>query len=273
VTRFFPTDLPLELIYEIYMAYTLTGLMQKIVHMIRPREKTAGATDRCLHTTSSRLFECFAGGISKEESFKQVVQDFLTIDIKSDPLFQVGIVGDLYVRDNETFNQDLIRHCEKAGAEVITVPFLDTLNLLKKKHFQIQWEDGRYIHLLRDKVVYNMLTIFWRKLNAIAEPILNVRSCGADCAPLDYLQKHFFSIRHGGETSENLLKVYFMSDNYPELKLIINVNPIFCCPGLISEAIYKKVEKEIGISIVSITYDGTQEDKNKVLNPYLYFLK
>jgi transposase len=41
---------------------------------------------------------------------------------------------------------------------------------------------------------------------------------------------------------------------------------------LISEAIYKKVEKEIGIPIVSITYDGTQADKNRVLNPYLYFL-
>jgi hypothetical protein len=57
------------------------------------------------------------------------------------------------------------------------------------------------------------------------------------------------------------------------LKLIINVYPIFCCPGLISEAIYKKVEKEIGLSIVSIAYDGTQADKNKVLNPYLHFLK
>jgi hypothetical protein len=42
---------------------------------------------------------------------------------------------------------------------------------------------------------------------------------------------------------------------------------------LISEAIYKNVEKEIGIPIVSITYDGTQADKNKVVNPYLYFLQ
>ena len=62
-------------------------------------------------------------------------------------------------------------------------------------------------------------------------------------------------------------------EKYPDLKLIINVYPIFCCPGLLSEAIYKKVEKEIGIPIVSITYDGTQADKNKVLNPYLYFLR
>ncbi|MGA1841014.1 MAG: acyl-CoA dehydratase activase [bacterium] len=273
VTRFLPTDLPLVLIYEIYMAYALAGLVQKITHKIRPREKTAGIADRYFYMASERLFECFAAGTSKEETFKQAVQDFLTIDTYSDVLPQVGIVGDLYVRDNDTFNQGLVRHCEKKGAEVITVPFLDTLNLLKKKHFQTQWEDGRYIHLLRDKVAFNMLTVFNRRLNEITKPILDDLSSGYDRDPLDYLQKRCFTIKHGGETSENLLKVYYLRDNYPELKLIINANPIFCCPGLISEAIYKKVEKEIGIPIVSITYDGTQEDKNKVLNPYLYFLK
>ncbi|MGA1796237.1 MAG: acyl-CoA dehydratase activase [bacterium] len=273
VTRFLPTDLPLDLVYEIFMAYVLAGLAQKILHRIRPRAKETGATDRCFRAASDRLFQCFASGASKEEAFKQVVQDFLTIATKSGPLPQVGIVGDLFVRDNDTFNQELIRHCERAGTEVITVPFLDTLGLLAEKHFQTQWEDGRYIHLLRDKVAFTTLSVFSRKLNAIAQPVLHDRPSGPGRDPLEYLQKHFFSIRHGGETSENLLKVYYLKDNYPDLKLIINVNPIFCCPGLISEAIYKKVEKEIGIPIVSITYDGTQADKNRVLNPYLYFLK
>jgi hypothetical protein len=65
-----------------------------------------------------------------------------------------------------------------------------------------------------------------------------------------------------------------VKENYPDLRLIINVNPIFWCPGLISEAIYKKVDKDIEVPIVSITYDGTQADKNKnrILNPYLHFL-
>ncbi|MGA1865249.1 MAG: acyl-CoA dehydratase activase [bacterium] len=271
VTRFLPTDLSLELIYEIYMAYALAGLVQKILHKIRPREKTTGTTDRCCSTASDKLFECFAKGTSKEETFRQVVADFLKIDIYSGTLPQVGIVGDLYVRDNETFNQGMIRYCEKAGTEVITVPFIDTVNLLKDKHFQTQWEDGRYIYLLRDKVVFNMLNVFNRKLTAIAQPILSDLPCRSGRNQLDYLQKHFFTIRHGGETSENLMKVYYLKENYPELKLIINVNPIFCCPGLISEAIYRKVEKTIGIPIISITYDGTGGNKNDVILPYLKY--
>jgi len=118
-----------------------------------------------------------------------------------------------------------------------------------------------------------MLNAFNKKLNVLARPLFDNRVSGLMHDPLEYLQKNFFTIRHGGETSENLLKVYYLRENFPELKLIINVYPIFCCPGMISEAIYRKVEKEIGIPIVSITYDGTQADKNKVLNPYLYFLK
>jgi hypothetical protein len=118
-----------------------------------------------------------------------------------------------------------------------------------------------------------MLNVFNRKLNAIAQPIVSNGFGGLGKDTQDYLRKHSFTIKHGGETSENLLKVYYLRENYPELKLIINVNPIFCCPGLISEAIYKKVEKDIAIPIISITYDGTQTDKNKILNPYLHFMK
>jgi ABC-type phosphate/phosphonate transport system permease subunit len=36
---------------------------------------------------------------------------------------KVSIIGDLYVRDNEPFNQNLVEHLEACGAEVITTPF------------------------------------------------------------------------------------------------------------------------------------------------------
>jgi predicted CoA-substrate-specific enzyme activase len=273
VTRFLPTDLPLDLVYGIYMSYALAGLLQKIVHKIRPLELTAGTTLRCYHAASDKLFNCFAAGGSKEENFKIVISDFLKIKRENRSLPQVGIVGDLYVRDNDTFNQHLISHIEKAGAEAVTVPFIDTLNLLAAVHFHNQKQSGRYIDLLRDKVTYNMLGVFNRKFNVMAGPVLSERFKGLDDDAQDYLQKHSFTFKHGGETTENLLKVYYLREKYPEMKLIVNVNPIFCCPGLVSEAIYKQVEKEIGIPIISITYDGTRTDKNKILNPYLYFMK
>jgi predicted nucleotide-binding protein (sugar kinase/HSP70/actin superfamily) len=273
VTEFLPTDLPFEIMYGISMSYIIAGLVQKIVQKLRPREKIRGATDKCFKNATERLVECFATGTSKEEVFKKIVTDFTQIDHKKGYYPQVAIIGDLFVRDNEMVNQDLIRHIEKTGAEVITVPFIDTLKLLAEIHFKNQWQNKQYVNFLKEKVIFNAANIFNRKLEAIGKPILYDRYCEPMQDTIDYLHNHFFTTKHSGETTENLLKVFYLKKKHPNLKLFINVNPIFCCPGLISETIYKKVEKEIGIPIVSITYDGTQADKNKVLNPYLYFLR
>jgi hypothetical protein len=62
VSRFPPTDLSLELVYEIYMAYLLTGLVQKITHKIRPREKQTGMTDTVCQMAADRLFNSFVPG-------------------------------------------------------------------------------------------------------------------------------------------------------------------------------------------------------------------
>jgi len=273
VSRFPPTDLSLELVYEIYMAYLLTGLVQKITHKIRPREKHPGMTDTVYQMAADRLFKSFVTGGTKEETFQAIIDDYLRIAVYTAPRPQVGIVGDLYVRDNDTFNQNLIAQLEKEGAEAVTVPFIDALNLIAEKYFRSQWNEGLYMDLLRDKVAYNALWLFSRKLISMAQPILGSGLCQLRKDPLEYLQQYAFTIRHHGETAENLLKVFYLWETCHDLKFIVNVNPLFCCPGLISEAIYQKVEQDIGIPIVSITYDGTQADKNRVLRPYLHFLK
>ena len=273
VSRFPPTDLSLELVYEIYMAYLLTGLVQKITHKIRPREKQTGMTDTVCQMAADRLFNCFVTGGAKEEIFQAIIDDYLRIAVYAAPRPQVGIVGDLYVRDNDTFNQNLIAQLEKEGAEAVTVPFIDALNLIAEKYFRSQWNEGLYMDLLRDKVAYNTLWLFSRKLISMAQPILGSGLCLLSKDPLEYLQQYAFTIRHHGETAENLLKVFYLCETCHDLKFIVNVNPLFCCPGLISEAIYQKVEQDIGIPIVSITYDGTQADKNRVLRPYPHFLK
>ncbi len=272
VSHYLPTDLPWEFVVGFYRAWLVSGLVQKMTHHVRAREKTAGATDRLAQRAEEKLFAAFRQGAPKEEVFREIVNDFSSVEVTSGRLPQVGIVGDVYVRDNEIFNQNLVRRLEKAGAEAVTISFFDTLGLLAATHFKSQWLDGSYIGLLRDKALYNTLNLFGRKLIKIAGSFFKNEAHTLKHDPLTYLQHHYLSIRHGGETSENLLKVYYLNENYPDLKFIIHVYPLFCCPGLISEAIYKKVERDLGIPIVSIAYDGTQTDKNKVLEPYLHFL-
>jgi predicted nucleotide-binding protein (sugar kinase/HSP70/actin superfamily) len=269
VSPYLPTDLPLELLFDLYRAWLISGLLQKMTHQVRPREKSVGATDRLVQKAERSLFTAFRQGTSKEGVFQEIVEDLGAIEKTDVRLPQVGIVGDIYVRDNDVFNQDLIRRLERAGAEAVTIPFIDTMDLMVTTYFKSQWLNGSYLGLLRDKALYGALSLFGRKLTKIARPLLGDEGPTLNHDPLTYLQHHGLSIRHGGETSENLLKVYYLHENYPDLKLIVHVYPLFCCPGLISEAIYKKVERDLAIPIVSIAYDGTQADKNKILEPYL----
>ena len=273
VSRFLPTDLPIELMYNCYMAYVFTGLIQKMTHRIRPRQRQAGQTDRVLEHSMNRLVQCFAEGLTKEAVFQDIVTDFQGIDIQDRSLPQVGIVGDLFVRDNDAYNQHLVEVIEAAGAEVVTVPFIDSIGLYADVLFRAQWIDGRYLDLLTNKVTFNTLRLFGNRLRDIAKPILGSGECHLKHAPETYLKTYFLEFKHGGETVENLLKVFYLKETYANLKFIINANPIFCCPGLISEAIYKTVENDIDIPILSILYDGSEADKNRVLKPYLHYLQ
>ena len=172
VSPYLPTDLPLELMVDLYRAWLISGLLQKMTHQVRPREKTAGATDRLVQKAEESLFTAFRQGTSKEEVFREIVRDLKAIEATDVRLTQVGIVGDIYVRDNDVFNQDLIRRLERAGAEAVTIPFIDTMDLLVPTYFKSQWLDGSYLGLLRDKALYGTLSLLGRKLTRIARPLL-----------------------------------------------------------------------------------------------------
>jgi hypothetical protein len=92
-----------------------------------------------------------------------------------------------------------------------------------------------------------------------------------DDAIFDRLKKYHVSLSHGGETAQNILKIFSLLDHYPQIALFIHVNPLFCCPALVSEALFKTIEKDIGIPIVSLMYDGTIVQRNESL-PALHYI-
>lgn len=127
--------------------------------------------------------------------------------------------------------------------------------------------------MLRDKLLIEVFEQFEKRFYHIATRILDEEFPTFDDTILAPLKKYHISSRHGGETAQNIVKVYSMLQHYPDISLFIHVNPIFCCPGLVSESIFKRVEKKIGIPIVSIVYDGTMNNKNDLLAPYLYYIQ
>ena len=87
------------------------------------------------------------------------------------------------------------------------------------------------------------------------------------------LEKHLvnFNINpyHSGESYDNILKIFYFIENYPDISLFVQTNPAFCCPSLVTEAMTGEIRKITGVPVVTITYDGTDDYKNDVIIPYL----
>jgi len=78
-------------------------------------------------------------------------------------------------------------------------------------------------------------------------------------------------VEQEGESMENLLKIIQLIRENPDIRLLVQANPAFCCPSLVTEAMTRRIEEITGIPIVTLTYDGTGSPKNEVITPYLKF--
>jgi len=214
-------------------------------------------------------------GLSKETVFKEVVQELeaIPVDETYGTRPKVTIIGDLYVRDNEVFNQNLIRDLEAYGAEVITTPLSYMVRMMAEMRFYGLKVDGQYLSFMRNKLIMEVLESVERRYFQIANTLLKEEFPVYDQTILDQLKKYKLSLRHGGETAQNIIKIFSILQHETDMALIIHVNPIFCCAGLISESIFRAVEKDIDIPIISIVYDGTNTKRNETLAPYLHFIK
>ncbi|UCB46815.1 MAG: hypothetical protein JSV25_05185, partial [Spirochaetota bacterium] len=74
-----------------------------------------------------------------------------------------------------------------------------------------------------------------------------------------------------GETSINIGRaLYFIKHGLVDA--ILHINPIFCCPGVVTASIYRKMQEDFQVPIIDIFYDGTG-NPNKILIPHLHYLK
>ena len=112
--------------------------------------------------------------------------------------------------------------------------------------FDLIIASGIYRYAPTKQLKYNSAEFIYKNILKEEYPSL-------DSSVFDSLEKYNLSLEHGGETSQNLIKIFSLLDHIPDLSLFIHVNPIFCCPGLVSESLFKAVEKDINISSFSVS--------------------
>ncbi|RJR15497.1 MAG: CoA activase [Nitrospiraceae bacterium] len=264
-------DLSIKLPINSYFAYMFGGLVRKMGCRIRPYEKEKGKTDRMIKKSIDVLADSFLGSRSKESAVAEVVSYFEDIEVVHEPRPKIAVFGDLYVRDNEVMNQDLVHFIEDNGGEVIMTPFSSFLKMISGQYFRKWFIEGQYLNVLSTKTFFATATMLEKTYYKYFERILKEPDPEYDESPEKILSEYNIRVENTGESMDNIMKIHYIKKHYPDVALFVQASPAFCCPSLITEAMSKEIEKKTGTPVVSITYDGTGGNKNDIIIPYIRY--
>jgi hypothetical protein len=163
----------------------------------------------------------------------------------------------------------LIHVIEDAGGEVISTPYSDYAKITIDNVLRRTVSRGDYLEAGIYRVLLNVLKLIDEKYYKYFRTYLGERPM-IDPKKLEKNLKRFnINPFHSGESYDNILKIFYIMENYPDISLFVQTNPAFCCPSLVTEAMTQEIKRITGIPVVTLTYDGTSEYKNDVIAPYL----
>lgn len=263
-------EMSVGITYYAYFAYMLGGLFRKTACRIRPYEKVAGQTNEVFEEVHRILVNALSGKQSIDSAIKEglALVDTIEYDRESrKPL--VAIFGDLYVRDNDIMNQGLIDDIEQAGGEVLVTPYHDYTKIIIENIFRRASQRGEHVETSLNRILLNVLKFMDDKHY---KPFSRFLGAAPVIRPKE-LERHLkeFNLHplHSGESYDNILKIFYIIENYPEVALFVQTNPSFCCPALITEAMTRRIREKTGVPVVTLTYDGTSNRRNDSVVPYL----
>jgi predicted CoA-substrate-specific enzyme activase len=255
--------------YYAYFAYLIGGLIRKLGCRIRPYEINRGATDEAIQKSISILELAFLGSRPMDAAVKEVISLFDKIGCNPGNRPRVAIFGDLYVRDNDIMNQDLIRDIEENGGEVITTPYSDLVKITIENQIRRATERGDYFTTCLYRVMISSIKLLEDRYYKHFKKHLGNKPVVDPVRLEKQLEKFNISPFHSGESYENILKIFYILENYPNISLFVQTNPAFCCPALVTEAMTREIKRITGVPVVTLTYDGTGSRKNDVIVSYL----
>jgi predicted nucleotide-binding protein (sugar kinase/HSP70/actin superfamily) len=265
------SDISMQASIEAYFAHMFGGMLRKIGCKIRPYEKEKGMTDKLIAQSVNILYNTLLGGRSKDDDLTKVINLFKKIETVPGHRPKVAIFGDMYARDNDVFNQNLIQCIEEYGGEVITTPFNEFVKLIANPYMRRWFLEGEFMDVLVTKTLITLVNQLEKSYYKIFNELLNEPSLTTAIDYKTIYDKYDVTVQHFGESTDNLLKISALMEHYPDISLFVQTNPAFCCAGLVTEAMASRIEEYTGVPIVTLNYDGTGKNINSKISPYIKF--
>ncbi|TAL33623.1 MAG: CoA activase [Spirochaetes bacterium] len=264
-------EFPPQMMINAYFAYLFGGLIRKAGCTLRPYEEVRGATDAAIARATEILEAHFLGKSPRETAVRDAVAEFENVAVKPGRRPKVAIFGDLYARDNDVMNQNLVRAIEAAGGEALTTPYSDYAKVVAGSYFKRWLSEGKYKDVFTSRAMLGIVGMMEKKYYRYFEKVLKEPMPSYDIPAERILARFGLKLHNNGETHDNILKIFALLEHYPDIALFVQTSPAFCCPSLVSEAMSAEIERATGVPVISVTYDGTGSLRNDVIVPYLAY--
>lgn len=262
-----------------WRALLCADLLQKLLLIYRPYEESRGDSDAVYEESLADLCATLESTPVDPAVQLQALRDSL---VRSRGRFRklagrrprnlpvIGIVGEIFCRLNTFSNENLVLCLEGYGAEAWVSDIVEWIWYTNSEHFRKLQLTGRILSTeafaawVRKRVQkrdeHILLEPFAEDFKGREEPdIYEILECARPYLP-----------REGafGEMVLNVGKVVYLARK--GAAGIIDISPFTCMNGIVCEAIYPRISRDLGgLPIRNFYFDGTQSDLDRDLGVYM----
>jgi predicted CoA-substrate-specific enzyme activase len=258
---------------SIWRGMVAIDLLQKALFHTRPRETKLGAADQVYNESLTELVAAL------ETDDKSRIQTILghardrfdavrQSDLNTKP--KVGLVGEIYVRNNNFANEEVIRRLEALGAEILAPPFAEWIFYIgfvnnMRAARQGLWKKRLSATLtgLIQSLDFNRLAKQWRGFfpgGAKDPPISTVIDLGEKFLNRSFQGEAILSLGKGLEYFEH------------GARGLVNIMPFTCMPGMVVGGLTNHLRQEAsGMPAINLAYDGQSQTNTQArLEAFMY---
>jgi predicted nucleotide-binding protein (sugar kinase/HSP70/actin superfamily) len=262
-----------------WRALLAADILRKLLLLHRPHELHNGQTDAVYDECLGDLCQTIEHTPTAPGAQLRALRDslvrsrdrFRLIGKRRDPDAPlIGIVGEIFCRLNTFSNENLVRRLEEYGAQCWLSDIVEWIWYTNSEQFRRLKLTGRMLTAealgawVRQRVQKHdehvLLQPFRQDFAGYEEPgIQEILECARPYLP-----------REGalGEMVLNVGKVVCLARK--GVDGIIDISPFTCMNGIVCEAIYPRVSRDLGgLPIRTFYFDGTQSDLDRDLGVYL----
>jgi predicted CoA-substrate-specific enzyme activase len=240
----------------------LSSILNKLKFRYLPYEKEEGKTIEVVEKSEEIIRQHILNKKSLFKAAEEIKNEFLKLPLPDYRKPRIGILGDMYAKYNHILNDDICDYAQKLGGEIL-LPSYNELMLHTAHSDVVEFDE--------DPKLWKTMAGYESKFEEIFKDILDETLFEPDLDECHELMKEFgFREFITGETTISTGRLLYYI-KHKAVDAVIHVNPVFCCPGVISSSLFRKIQEEFNIPVINLFYDGTNKP-NKMIVPHMFYL-